>query len=324
MRHRAIALHLITEQGVGDLEERVRERPDRDEFIDVVRVHYLLWAPWFSGADGDGEAQLRQSNGRVGGLNRAADHAVLRAMDNWTDNYDAFAHVYDRCWATRSCARFLDILDEHLLDAVDDGAHILDLCCGTGRLDERLCERGFEVHGIDNAPEMIALARVNAPSASFEVADARSFEVDRAYPLVVSTYDGLNHIPTVDELGQVFRRVYAALEPGGLFAFDMNTPHKHQNHWATTFTIDEDDFFLAVRAEYIDERREATFEGTLFVEGEGGLWRRQDFVLRERPYERETVCKLLAEAGFVGVEVVRLEVDEDGQPLRWLFRARRA
>ncbi len=245
-------------------------------------------------------------------------------MDNWTDNYDAFAHVYDRCWATRSCDRFLDILNEHVLDDVDDGAPILDLCCGTGRLDQRLCELGFGVHGIDNAPEMIALARKNAPSASFEVADARSFEVDRAYPLVVSTYDALNHIPNVDELGKVFRRVYAALEPGGLFAFDMNTPHKHRNHWANKFTIGEDDFFLAVRAAWVDERREATFEGTLFVEDVSGLWRRQDFVLRERPYERETVCELLADVGFVDTEVVCLEVDDGGQPLRWLFRARRA
>ncbi len=245
-------------------------------------------------------------------------------MNAWTDNYDAFADVYDRCWATRSCERFLEILDEHVLGEVAPGAHILDLCCGTGRLDERLCERGFRVHGIDNAPEMIALARQNAPAASFEVADARSFGVDRAYPLAVSTYDGLNHIPTPDELSEVFRRVHAALEPAGLFAFDMNTPHKHQNHWANVFTIDEDDFFLTVRTAYIEDLQEATFEGTLFVEADGELWSRRDFELRQRSYEREAVCELLAGAGFDDMSVVTLEADEDGQPLRWLFRAGKA
>jgi SAM-dependent methyltransferase len=243
-------------------------------------------------------------------------------MSDWTDNYDAFADVYDRCWAKRSCERFLNILDKHVLGEVGRGAHILDLCCGTGRLDERLCERGYSVHGIDNAPEMIALARRNAPSATFDVADARNFEVDQAYPLAVSTYDGLNHIPSAEQLGEVFRRVHASLEPGGLFAFDMNTPHKHRNHWAGAFTIEEDDFFFVVRTAFVEESREATFNGTVFVDESGDRWSRRDFELRQRSYGRETVCALLAEAGFTDVDVVTLEEDDEAQPLRWLFRAR--
>lgn len=36
-----ITLHLITEQSVGELEERLYERPDSEEFVGAVRAHYL-------------------------------------------------------------------------------------------------------------------------------------------------------------------------------------------------------------------------------------------------------------------------------------------
>ncbi len=41
LTHGTIMLHLITEQSVGELEERLRERPDGEEFIDAVRAHYV-------------------------------------------------------------------------------------------------------------------------------------------------------------------------------------------------------------------------------------------------------------------------------------------
>ncbi len=41
LTHQSITLHLITEQSVGELEERLCGRPDGDEFIEAVRAHYL-------------------------------------------------------------------------------------------------------------------------------------------------------------------------------------------------------------------------------------------------------------------------------------------
>ena len=70
---------------------------------------------------------------------------------------------------------------------------------------------------------MIAIARTNAPGASFKTDDARSFGTDGGFHAAVSTYDSLNHVMSLEELGSVFENVYSALAGGGVFAFDLNT-----------------------------------------------------------------------------------------------------
>ncbi|HVG24272.1 MAG TPA: class I SAM-dependent methyltransferase, partial [Thermoanaerobaculia bacterium] len=46
---------------------------------------------------------------------------------------------------------------------------VVELGCGTGVLARELTRAGFDVHGFDVSPSMIALARETAPAAHFEV-----------------------------------------------------------------------------------------------------------------------------------------------------------
>lgn len=95
--------------------------------------------------------------------------------------YDPFAWVYNRYWGTQSADRLLPALDELLLQDLPSGAHVLDLCCGTGQRADTLTQRGFRVTGVDNSEEMLRFARQNAPAAAFIRADARSFETKGRY-----------------------------------------------------------------------------------------------------------------------------------------------
>lgn len=66
-----------------------------------------------------------------------------------------------------------DLLLEHLPPAP---ARIADLGCGTGSLSVLLAEEGYDVRGVDLAPEMVSRARAKAAAAgvpaSFAVGDA--------------------------------------------------------------------------------------------------------------------------------------------------------
>lgn len=104
-------------------------------------------------------------------------------------SYDAFADIYNRHSAPGAAQRIVEILDEHILGGLLAGTRILDVGCGSGQLARHLTDRGFVVLGIDNSPQMIRYARENAPEASFEVADARGFEIDEPVDLVLSTFD---------------------------------------------------------------------------------------------------------------------------------------
>jgi ubiquinone/menaquinone biosynthesis C-methylase UbiE len=129
-------------------------------------------------------------------------------MERYTE-YDNFAWLYNREWGF-----FGDNIFGGLRaiagDSLPDGARVLDLCCGTGQLAKVLVEKGYKVTGIDGSAKMLRYAREKAPAARFMVRDARAFRLPPEYEAVFSTFDSLNHITTLEELGRVFKNVFAA------------------------------------------------------------------------------------------------------------------
>ncbi|WP_414545487.1 class I SAM-dependent methyltransferase [Nostoc sp. CCY0012] len=93
------------------------------------------------------------------------------------------------------------------------GEYILDLGCGTGQLTEKIALAGAEVMGIDSAPAMIEKAKQNYPHLLFNVADARSFQVDQPLDAVFSNAT----LHWVKEPEDAIACVYQALKPGGRF-----------------------------------------------------------------------------------------------------------
>lgn len=149
---------------------------------------------------------------------------------------DAFAAVYDRNWGPIS-GRLLSVLDRLLPDELVPGKRVLDLCCGTGQLVVALTRRGYEVTGIAVSAAMIERARRNAPGATFQIADARTFNVAEPVEVALSSFDSLNHLMSLSDLTDVFRCVRAALAEGGTFAFDLNMEEGYLSRWQGSFGI---------------------------------------------------------------------------------------
>ncbi|CAN5425346.1 class I SAM-dependent methyltransferase [soil metagenome] len=66
-------------------------------------------------------------------------------------------------------------------------ASILELACGPGNITKYLLEKrpGFQIFGIDLAPNMIRFAAINNPSAKFEVMNCRDIHT------IEERYDGI-------------------------------------------------------------------------------------------------------------------------------------
>lgn len=239
--------------------------------------------------------------------------------------YDDFARFYDRYWSRGIPLQLLSALEPVLLAALPGGARVLDLCCGTGRVAAALAARGFDVTGIDGSPEMLALARRNAPTARFIRADARAFHLDPPVQAVLSLFDSLNHVLALEELEAVFRNVHASLLPGAPFAFDINDEASFRRHWqGRSFTTVEADHACIVRGVYAAETRIARCDVTLF-RIQAGAWTRADVLIRERCHAEAEIAGALERAGFTGM--ARLDADTDlGLPQqagRIFFLARR-
>jgi SAM-dependent methyltransferase len=212
--------------------------------------------------------------------------------------YDDFAWFYQRYWNEEFHSAAFPILERIFLPRLPARGRVLDVCCGSGYLAGLLSARGYRVHGFDASPAMIDLARVHAPDASFEVADATGYRARARFDGAVSTFDSLNHILNLADLTASLRRVSSALKPGAPFAFDVLLEAAYQTDWANNFSLVRADHVLLISGSGFDFRTRLAHCRITTFRKIGKQWRRADIEVRERCYSTEEVDHALREAGF--------------------------
>jgi len=206
-------------------------------------------------------------------------------MQTFSD-YDKFAWIYNKYWGSNIIALIMPIIENLILRNLSEGARILDLCCGTGQLAQVLSAMRYRVTGIDGSADMLTLARQNAPSVDFIQSDARSFKLPHKYQAVISTYDSLNHIMSVEELTEVFTNVHRTLRKGGKFLFDLSMEEGYKAVWNDNFSIVRDNH---------------RYDVTIFHKND--TWQRADVKLYQKCYSEAEIRTAINEAGFADVEL---------------------
>jgi len=107
-------------------------------------------------------------------------------------------------------------------EVLDSGQRrLLDIGCGGGLLAEEFARVGFEVTGVDPAPETIETARTHAAASGLRIEYLTGSGEDLPFPDGsfdhVACCDVLEH---VDDVDRVISEVARVLRPGGLFLFD--------------------------------------------------------------------------------------------------------
>ena len=144
--------------------------------------------------------------------------------------YEMLAGCYDRLTSDvdyRAVAGFY----RTLLDR--EGVHprsAVDLACGTGSISAILAEQGLAVTGVDMSEEMLTQAAAKTAELPnppvFVRQKLQRLSLPRGVDLAVCALDSLDYITAPRDCAEAIRRVYRALNPGGMFIFDVNTPEK--------------------------------------------------------------------------------------------------
>ncbi len=105
-------------------------------------------------------------------------------------------------------------LHERFGKCVPEGAHILDLGCGSGRDTKVFLDRGYAVDAVDGSKELCELASkytgIKVKCLDFTTIDCKE-EYDAIWACA-----SLLHIP-MEKLPALFERLHCALRPNGVF-----------------------------------------------------------------------------------------------------------
>ena len=204
----------------------------------------------------------------------------------------------------------------------------IDLACGTGSVALLLAQQYDRVIGVDMSEEMLTVAQQRAYEQEkrplFICQMLQQLRLPVAVDLAVCAWDGLDYILDPADCKEAIARVYRALNPGGIFIFDVNTPEKLRAMDGQVFLDEDDDVYCVWRGEF-DEASNICSYGMDLFQRQGNAWYRSFEEHREYAYTVEQLTEYLKSAGFTHIRVYadgKLEAPGAGEQ-RIYFSARK-
>ncbi len=146
------------------------------------------------------------------------------SRDHAHEAYEAIAPIYDEFNHLNDYEMWFGLLLPELEKRGLEKGRLLDVGCGTGRAFDPMLQRGWEIHGCDLSPAMLAEARRKFGDAvPLDVADVRELPTFGEFELVLALNDVVNYLLEDGELEQAFAGMRRNLGAGGLLLFDANT-----------------------------------------------------------------------------------------------------
>ena len=177
---------------------------------------------------------------------------------------------------------------------------VVDLGCGSGLLARELVDAGYAVVGIDISEAMIELSRRRVPEAEFRVGSLFEAEIPPC-DAVTAVSEVLNYLfgdTAHAELSSLFRRVYDALRPGGVFVFDLLGPGQIAARGGKARTFSQGDGWVVVVDKEEDRNSKILTRRIISFRRLGEWYRREDETHHQRLYEPARVADELRRAGF--------------------------
>ena len=244
------------------------------------------------------------------------------------DAYHALAASYDRLTNDVDYEATVEFYMEILRREGLKPRTAVDLACGTGSVTKILAEKGYEVTGVDLSEEMLTQAfqkvqdMENPPR--FICQNLRSLYLPRGVDMAVCALDSLDYITNPEDCAEAIRCTYKALNPGGIFIFDVNTPEKLRAMDGQIFLDEDDDVYCVWRGEFNGETNICTYWMDLF-QRDGDIWQRSYEEHCEYAYSEAQLRAYLKDAGFTHIEVYadrKFEAPGAGEQ-RIYFKARK-
>lgn len=144
----------------------------------------------------------------------------------------------------------LDFLVREL--GLKPGDRVFDQCCGWGRIAGPLLEAGYQVEGVDGAPELLQMARQQFPQGRFELADAGVYLPPELCDGACNLYSSFGCSVDQNENLACLARLAESLKPGGRAILDTINPGRVLSGFRDLMTTEYPDGSTITRRSWLD------------------------------------------------------------------------
>ena len=217
-------------------------------------------------------------------------------------SYEDFSRFYDLLTDNVEYKKRADYFCRLLSLCGINGGIMLDLACGTGSISVEMAKKGFDVIGVDSSIGMLNAARQKVYESGEQILllnqSMDDIDLFGTVDCAVCVLDSINHLSDSEQVKRTFEKVYLFMNPGGAFAFDVNTLYKHKNILAdNSFVYDLDELYCVWQNNF--NEADGSVDISLdFFEEEDGVYYRSGESFTEKAYELDDIRKWLEESGF--------------------------
>ena len=217
-------------------------------------------------------------------------------------SYDNFSRFYDLLTDNVEYKKRADYFCRLLSLCGINGGILLDLACGTGSISVEMAKRGFDVIGVDSSIGMLNAARQKTYECGEQILllnqSMDDIDLFGTVDCAVCVLDSINHLGGAQQVKSTFEKVSLFMNPGGAFAFDVNTLYKHKNVLAdNTFVYDLDELYCVWQNSFNEADGSVDITLDFFEEDDGAYYRSYES-FTERAYDLSDIAKWLEDAGF--------------------------
>jgi len=216
--------------------------------------------------------------------------------------YKEFSKVYDEFMEYADYDMWYEtvkvILDHHKIE----GDSLLDLGCGTGEMLLR-AHRDYNCTGLDlsegmltRAAEKLGLEEVNLPLVE---QDMTELNLGRSFDVIISMFDTVNHLTSLEGLDKLFKGINNHLEDKGVYIFDVVDRAFIDEMFPGGIFLDERESMTVIWEHEFDTEDGLDYiNTTFFVEDEDGRYTRYVEDYAKRIFTKEEIVESAEKNGL--------------------------
>lgn len=171
--------------------------------------------------------------------------------ENWFNKWfnSSYYHILYQHRDQQEAARFIDNLLDYLQPT--PGATMLDLACGRGRHSQYLCQKGYQVTGVDLSATNIAVAQqIGCPNLDFAVHDMRETYRAAYFDYVFNFFTSFGYFEAEADNVKTMQAIAESLKPGGTVVIDFMHTQQVIEHLVTNETKTLDGITFEIQKHY--------------------------------------------------------------------------